>query len=146
MNTLFSRINLDALGISASMICLVHCLFLPLFLVLFPLAGVAAVENEAYEIGLIALSFGIAFVALRSGYQKHHRKGVFALFFLAMLLFIGGFMGHHDHHGHHHHAHPAHHLHETLLPTVLHISGSVVLAVAHLFNWRWGKNYRSCSV
>ena len=53
------RINWDALGISASIACAIHCALLPLFLTSLPLFGINIIHNLGFEIGMIVLAFGI---------------------------------------------------------------------------------------
>ncbi|ANH79598.1 hypothetical protein A8C56_00185 [Niabella ginsenosidivorans] len=69
-----SKINWDAIGISASVICAVHCAVLPLFMASLPLFGVNIIENRSFEAGMILLAFLIGIYALSHGYKKHHHK------------------------------------------------------------------------
>ncbi len=68
------KINWDALGITASLACAIHCAVLPLFLVSLPLFGVNIIENHAFEVGMIALAFIVGIYALWHGYRWHHHK------------------------------------------------------------------------
>ncbi len=68
------RINWDALGITASVACAIHCAVLPLFLASLPLFGINIIENMAFEIGMIALAFVIGSYALWHGYKSHHHS------------------------------------------------------------------------
>lgn len=84
---LFSKWNLDALGISASLICAVHCVLLPLVITALPLLGFEVLENEGLEYGLLAFSFIVGYSALFRGYRKHHRH------IRPLVLFSFGFAG-----------------------------------------------------
>ncbi|WP_160712357.1 MerC domain-containing protein [Chitinophaga solisilvae] len=79
------RMNLDTLGISASLLCAVHCAVLPLLLGALPLLGFELAENEMLEYGLLLLSFLIGCISLGRGYIRHHRR------LMPLLLFAAGF-------------------------------------------------------
>ena len=79
------RINWDALGISASLACAIHCAVLPLIVTSLPLFGVNIVNNELFEWGMIGLAFLIGTYALLHGYKTHHRS------YLPIILFYLGF-------------------------------------------------------
>ncbi|CAL1521313.1 MerC domain-containing protein [Chitinophaga sp. MM2321] len=80
------RMNLDAVGIGASLICAVHCALLPLLFAALPLLGVELLENEQLEYGLLAGSFLIGCIALGRGYYRYHRR------LQPLLLFASGFI------------------------------------------------------
>jgi hypothetical protein len=84
--TMFKRINWDALGISASIICAIHCAVLPVFLTSLPLLGVNIIHNAGFELGMIVTAFSIGANALYHGYKKHHKN------VLPLLLFAGGML------------------------------------------------------
>jgi hypothetical protein len=52
---MFTKINLDALGVSASILCAIHCAILPLVVASLPIFGVNIVHNALFEYGMIAL-------------------------------------------------------------------------------------------
>ena len=81
MNT---KINWDALGISASIACAIHCAFLPLVITSLPLFGVNIIENIAFEYGMIILAFCVGSYSLYHGHKKHHHQ------WLPMVLFSVG--------------------------------------------------------
>ncbi len=68
------RINWDALGISASIACAIHCALLPLFLSSLPLFGINIIHHVGFEIGMIALAFAIGSYSMYHGYKKHHHS------------------------------------------------------------------------
>ena len=112
------RISLDALGITASLACAIHCAVLPLFVASLPLFGINIIENHAFEFGMIALAFVIGIYALWHGYRRHHHS------VLPMILFsigIGSLILKQVFHDYHH---------ILLIPGVLFIVGG------HYFNYR----------
>lgn len=80
------RINWDALGISASLACAIHCALLPLLLQSLPVFGFELVNNHTFEYFMIALSFAIGAYSFWHGYRKHHHS------FQPILLFLIGFI------------------------------------------------------
>lgn len=68
------KINLDALGITASLACAIHCAVLPLFFSSLPLLGYNILESRFLEWSMIALALIIGSVALWHGFRQHHGK------------------------------------------------------------------------
>lgn len=83
----FSKWNLDALGIGASLVCAVHCVLLPLLVSMLPLLGLRVLENESLEYALLAFSFVVGYTALFRGYRKNHGH------VLPLVLFTLGYIG-----------------------------------------------------
>ena len=78
------KINWDALGISASLACAIHCALLPMFLTSLPLFGINIIHNYWFEASMILLAMAIGGYSLYHGFKKHHHSG------LPMLLFFSG--------------------------------------------------------
>ena len=51
------KVNWDALGITASVACAIHCALLPLFFSTLPLFGINIIHNTAFEAGMVLLPF-----------------------------------------------------------------------------------------
>lgn len=79
------RINWDLLGMSASIVCAIHCAVLPLFLTALPLFGWEVLHNPWFEGGMIGLAGLVGGQALYHGYKKHHRR------LTPVVLFAAGF-------------------------------------------------------
>lgn len=79
------KINWDALGISASLLCAIHCALLPLFLGSVTLFGIEVLNNEIFEYFMIVLAFVVGCWSLFHGWKKHHNSR------LPLLLFCMGF-------------------------------------------------------
>lgn len=85
----FFKINWDALGVTVSIACAIHCAILPLALSSLPLFGINIIENEFFEFGMIALAFVVGAYALYHGFKKHHHRWLpFILFSLGILFLI----------------------------------------------------------
>src|SRR5438477_9842208 len=82
------KINWDALGITASIACAIHCALLPLFLTSLPLFGINIINNIYFEAGMILLAFGIGAYSLYHGYRKHHHSKLPLGLFSAGIIFL----------------------------------------------------------
>ena len=80
------RINWDALGITASLACAIHCALLPLFLTSLPLFGINVIHNTFFEAGMIGLALCIGTYSLYHGHKKHHHN------WLPLVIFFSGFI------------------------------------------------------
>ncbi|MFM7839736.1 MAG: MerC domain-containing protein [Chitinophagaceae bacterium] len=80
------QINWDALGISASVACAIHCALFPLLINSLPILGGEWAHNPALEIVMIVLTLIIGVYSLWHGYRRHHHS------FTPLLLFSIGFL------------------------------------------------------
>ena len=83
---MFKKINLDALGVTASILCAIHCAVLPLVLASLPVLGITILHNPLVEYGMIGLAFVIGTIALWHGFTRHHHR------LTPWLLFTGGML------------------------------------------------------
>lgn len=117
-----SRINWDALGISASLACAIHCAILPLILNSLPIIGIDLIDNEGFEYFMIVLAFAIGAFSLWHGYRKHHHSYTPLLIFIPGMLLLLAKQIWHDYQ-------------YWILPVAV-----LLIVVAHL------KNYKACRV
>jgi hypothetical protein len=82
------KINLDTIGISASLVCAIHCAVLPLFFTSLPFFGLEILHNKLFEYSMIAFAGIIGSYALYHGWKKHHHKKLPLIIFLTGLLFL----------------------------------------------------------
>jgi hypothetical protein len=82
------KINWDALGISATLACAIHCAVLPLITSSLPLLGVNIIHNIAFEVVMILLAFSIGAYALWHGRKRHHHQNTPLLLFSAGIIFL----------------------------------------------------------
>lgn len=81
------RINWDAVGITASVACAIHCAVLPMMLSSLPIFGINIVDNVAFEYFMILLALCIGCYSLWHGYRKHHhRAGPIIVFCVGIAL------------------------------------------------------------
>jgi len=83
-----SRINWDALGVTASVLCAVHCAILPLAVASLPVLGINIVHNPGFEYFMIALAAAIGTRALWHGFRRHHQRLIPLLLFGAGMIFL----------------------------------------------------------
>jgi len=121
------KIDWDALGITTSILCAIHCAILPLAVATLPVLGVNIIHNIWFENGMIGLAFVIGTRALWHGFSHHHRRlSPWCLFLGGMLLLI---------------AKEVWHSYELIfLPFAV-----VLIVSAHILNFRWSKSYRMAS-
>lgn len=79
------KINWDALGITASLACAIHCAVLPLVLSSLPVFGINIIDNAYFEYFMIVLALVIGAWSLFHGFKKHHHS------WLPLLIFAAGF-------------------------------------------------------
>lgn len=116
----FIGLHLDFIGFSASLLCAIHCMAVPFLVTLAPLARLHVFHASWLEYTVIFLSFCIGSISLVHGYQTHHQNGLALVILVAGFLLIGS--------GHLFKTHWG----ELLLTG----SGGIVIATAHLINWR----------
>ena len=82
------KVNWDGLGVTASLACAIHCALLPLFLTSLPIFGFEIIDNNSFEIAMIAIAAAIGFYSLYHGYKKHHHKVLPVFFFMVGIAFL----------------------------------------------------------
>jgi len=83
------KINWDALGISATLACAIHCALLPLFFSSLPMLGINIIHNRTIELVMLLLALAIGSYSLSHGRRKHHHKsGPLLLFFTGIILLV----------------------------------------------------------
>ncbi|WP_103866031.1 MerC domain-containing protein [Aquimarina sp. I32.4] len=124
------RINWDIIGVSASFLCILHCILLPVLITLFPVIGLPFLSNELHELILVGASLLIAFVAIYNGYKKYHHKSLpFYIYLLVLALFTIGFV-----------------IENHLVEKIMHFSATGLLITSHYYNWRFIKRYKNCTI
>ena len=82
------KINMDALGVTMSLACAVHCALLPLFITSLPLFGVNIIHNLRFEVVMIVIAFCIGVLSLYHGYKRHHHHLLPVLILSAGFIFL----------------------------------------------------------
>lgn len=111
---------LDGAAVGASWLCLAHCLFLPLAFALLPaLAGMVTVP-EWFHALVLAVTLPVSAAALLPRHAGHRRVIPLALAATGFLALGGGLLGGSV----------------PMVETGLTVLGSMLLAAAHVANWR----------
>ena len=114
----------DKLAIGFSMVCVVHCLVLPILLILLPpFSGLFALDDEMFHQWMLYAVLPISIAALMMGYLHHRSYKVFLVGSIGLLLIIISTTLGHDLLG------------ETG-EVVLSILGSIIIAFGHFRNYR----------
>jgi hypothetical protein len=113
--------RLDNAGMTASILCAIHCAIVPLLITVLPLAGLGFLANPLVEWSMIIFAVVVGTYAIGLSYfRTHHKK-------LPLILLIAGFLviiaGHVLVDG----------WHEALVVPL----GGLLIATAHFFNFRY---------
>ncbi len=111
---------LDLVSIAASSACLVHCLGLPLLFAAVPAASSLLALPEWLHAVALATAIPASAIAMTGGYRHHGLAHPAQLGGIGMILLTGGVLAGE----------------RWLLETGLSVAGSLVLAMAHVMNWR----------
>ena len=86
MNT---QLFTDKLAISLSAICVLHCLFMPSFLILSSWFVAFSIDNEFLHYAILIVAIPVSAFALVRGYKSHNKLSyfVFGSFGLLLLTF-----------------------------------------------------------
>ena len=95
MNT---QLFTDKLAISLSAICVLHCLFMPSFLILSSWFAAFSIDNEFIHYAILTVAIPVSAFALIKGFKNHKKLsyfvcGFFGLFLLAFALLAAGITG-----------------------------------------------------
>jgi hypothetical protein len=113
--------KLDNVGMTASVLCAIHCAIVPLLITILPLIGLGFLANPLVEWSMIVFALFIGVYAIGLSFTQTHHKP------LPVFLLIGGFLiiiiGHMFVSG----------WHEALVIPL----GGLMIATAHFFNYRF---------
>ncbi len=119
MTSTTARPQLDALGITLSALCFLHCLAVPLIAT----GALAWVASEAIHIGLTVALSGVVLLVAWPSYKRHRKTIVPALLAGGLALLIAAVLGE-----------------ETFgerAETLLTVLGSITLILGHVLNLRY---------
>ncbi|MDG2375400.1 MAG: MerC domain-containing protein [Woeseiaceae bacterium] len=116
---------LDKVAVALSGLCLVHCLALPLLIVILPFSG--QFSDDHLHMQMLILVIPVSVVALTLGFRGHRHPGVVIAGVAGMIIITFGGMVAHDHYG-------------LLTDRLLTIIGSLVLAITHYRNFRLSRH------
>jgi hypothetical protein len=111
---------MDALAIGSSIACLIHCLMLPLLFAALPAASRMFGLPESFHLAAFLFAVPASAIAMASGFRHHGAVLPAAVGAIGLVLIgVGALAGF-----------------ELWLETGITVAGSLLLAFAHLKNWR----------
>ena len=127
-----SRSITDTTAISLSLLCTIHCLVLPLLAALLPSIAALPLTDEIFHIWMVIAVVPISTYALTMGCKNHKRyqillMGSIGLIVLCVVAFFG------------------HDLLGEELEKVFTVVGAVIIATAHIWNYRLCQNQILCA-
>jgi hypothetical protein len=113
--------KLDNVGMTASILCAVHCAIVPLLITSLPLLGLGFLANPWVEWSMITFAVFIGFYAIGLSYvRSHHRILPLVLLFGGFLVIIIG------------------HIYVTSWREAIIVPfGGLLIATAHFFNYKY---------
>ena len=120
------HINWDAVGVSATLACAVHCALLPLVLTSLPLFGINIIHNVLFEAGMILMALFIGSYSLWHGYLRHHHRSLPLILFISGMIFL---------------------ILKQFVVTYaiwLLVPAVILIVTAHFYNWRFCRIARHC--
>jgi len=114
------RAWLDHFAVGASLLCLIHCLALPILIAALPVLARALDLGEGFHLLILAAAIPSSAIALAGGHRRHGAlvpvfAGIAGLILMAAgALFVS----------------------RAAAETALTVAGSLLLAGAHIANWR----------
>ena len=84
------RLNLDQVGMTASLICAVHCAIMPIVLTALPLIGLGFLAHAATEWTLIGLSLALGISSLCLGFRQHRRRRALIVLAVGFAMLAAG--------------------------------------------------------
>ncbi len=122
----------DKTAISLSLLCTIHCLVLPLLVVLFPSITALPLQDEIFHIWMVIAVVPVTTYALTMGCKNHKRYqilwiGGIGLLILCVVAFLG------------------HDLLDKYLEKAFTIIGAIIIAIAHIRNYRLCQYQNTCT-
>lgn len=115
--------SLDKIGMCTSVICMIHCLSIPIFLLFGFDALHRLIDQEWIELAIIAFALIIGIFSFLGGFLTHRQHFIPVLFIAGFLLIVNGESV----------AHP-------WVSLSLSIAGALVIAYAHFQNLKWKRH------
>ncbi|AMX03299.1 hypothetical protein A3224_12560 [Microbulbifer thermotolerans] len=120
----------DKIAIGLSAMCAVHCLILPLILVLLPSLAALQLDNEAFHTWMVIAVLPTSIYALTMGCKQHKRYRVLLLGCSGLtLLIMAVLLGEHT---------------GEIGEKAMTLAGSALVALGHLWNFRLCRKPSNC--
>lgn len=123
MTSWTKNLLLDRTAIGLSVVCVLHCLALPLLLVLVPSLAALPFANEEFHLVLVLFVIPISVVALFIGCRRHRDRSVLAWGLSGVVVLVFAAVFGHDVLG-------------EIGEKALTVVGAVMVAIGHVRNFR----------
>jgi drug/metabolite transporter (DMT)-like permease len=120
------QLNSDRAAIGLSLVCILHCLAIPLVLVLFPTLSLMLMDDYAFHQLILFFIVPVSVLALSMGYRHHRNTKVVMISVMGLCVLVATGFIEHELLGHWGEA-------------ILTVIGSLIIASAHLQNARLRK-------
>jgi len=111
------------LAISLSLLCTIHCLVLPLALVILPSLAALPLADEAFDLWMVIAVIPVSAYALTMGCKKHKSYHQLLIGGIGLSLLLAAVFLDHDSLGENR-------------EKILTVSGAVMIAIGHILNYR----------
>ncbi|MDO6444911.1 MerC domain-containing protein [Colwellia sp. 1_MG-2023] len=119
---------LDRIGITATSLCALHCILLPVILPALPLLGIGFLADHMWEHIFLVVTAILGSIAMFSGFKRYHKK----LYpFYLLMLGVVVYWQKHD-------------FSEALQPFFIMIGATLIVA-AHIINIKLCNSCKQCS-
>lgn len=117
----------DKLAISLSIACAIHCLAMPLVLLLLPSFAVLPLNNEAFHLWMILIVLPTSVYALFMGCKQHKRYRLIVIGFCGLTLLVSAIL-----------------LGNEFWEKILTLMGTFIIAGGHYWNYRLCQQHKLC--
>ena len=126
-----TRALADKAGITLSLLCAIHCMALPLLIVLVPSLASLGLQDEAFHFWMVIAVIPTSAYALTMGCKKHKRFRLLTIGSVGLgLLIIAAFFGHD--------------LLGEFWEKALTVAGATVIALGHFYNYSLCQRHQTC--
>nr|WP_062536244.1 MerC domain-containing protein [Mizugakiibacter sediminis] len=80
----------DRVGVTASLLCALHCAALPFVLALLPAFGLGFLAGHGFERGFVVFACTLAALTMWNGYRRHRSGRAFVLLLPGAALLLAG--------------------------------------------------------
>lgn len=112
--------TMDLMGICTSFICMIHCISIPLLVIVGFDSVLWMIDNEWVEMAILFASLLIGGIAFFQGYLLHRRRFIPLLFVAGFLLIAKGEL-----------------IDPEWLGIMVAVFGTILIVIAHFQNLKW---------
>lgn len=121
----------DKAAISFSMLCMVHCLAMPLLIVLLPSLAALPLQGEAFHLWMLVAVVPTSAYALTMGCKKHQDYRVMLVGGIGLTILVAAALLGHD-------------LLGELWEKAFTVVGATIIAIGHVWNFKRCQTHDDC--